>query len=91
MERGEARLALRALYLAGLAHLAHRELIRLARHKSNWDYDRELRRRARGNEGLLTAFDANLMAFEASWYGDHVVTSDTLGGFSQNLDRIRTC
>ena len=47
MERGELRLALRASYLAGLAHLGHRELIHLARHKSNRDYDRELHRRAR--------------------------------------------
>jgi hypothetical protein len=91
MERGETRLALRALYLAGLAHLGHRELIRLARHKSNREYDRELRRRARGNADLLSAFDANLLAFEASWYGEHAVTSETLGGFSRNLERIRAC
>jgi hypothetical protein len=91
MERGELRLALRAFYLAGLAHLGHRELIQIARYKSNRDYDRELRRRARGNADLLTAFDANLLAFEAAWYGEHAVTPDTLGGFSQNLERIRAC
>jgi hypothetical protein len=91
MERGELRLALRAFYLAGLAHLGQRELIRLARHKSNRDYDRELRRRARGNADLLAAFDANLLAFEAVWYGEHPVTPDTLGGFAQNLERIRAC
>lgn len=91
MDRGELRLALRALYLAGLAHLGRRELIAIARHKSNRDYDRELRRRARGNADLLSAFDANLLTFEASWYGEHLVTSETLGGFSQNLERIRTC
>jgi len=91
MDRGEMRLALRALYLAGLAHLGQRELIRIARHKSNWDYDRELRRRARGNDDLLTAFDANLTAFEASWYGEHEVTAEGLGGFTQNLERIRAC
>jgi hypothetical protein len=91
MERGELRLALRAFYLAGLAHLGHRELIRIARHKSNRDYDRELRRRARGNAALLTAFDTNLLAFEAAWYGEHAVTPNTLGDFSQNLERIRAC
>jgi hypothetical protein len=91
MEKGELRLALRAFYLAGLAHLGHRELIQIARYKSNRDYDRELRRRARGNADLLTAFDANLLTFEAAWYGEHAVTSDTLGGFSQNLERIRAC
>jgi hypothetical protein len=91
MEKGELRLALRASYLAGLAHLGHRELIRIARHKSNHDYDRELRRRARGNTGLLDAFDENLEAFERSWYGEHAVTPATLGSFSQNLERIRAC
>ena len=91
MERGERRLALRASYLAGLAHLGHRELLRIARHKSNRDYDRELRRRARGNTSLLDAFDENLEAFERSWYGEHAVTPDTLGSFSQNLERIRAC
>ncbi len=91
MERGEMRLALRAFYLAGLAHLGQRELIRIARHKSNRDYDVELRRRARGNADLLSAFDANLLVFEASWYGEHAVTREALGGFSQNLERIRAC
>ena len=91
MQSGQLRLALRASYLAGLAHLGHRELIRLARHKSNRDYDRELQRRARAQPELLTAFDRNLAAFERSWYGEHEVTAETLGDFSQNLDRIRAC
>jgi TRAP-type C4-dicarboxylate transport system permease small subunit len=41
-QRGELRLALRAFYLSSLAHLADRELITLARFKSNLDYEREL-------------------------------------------------
>ena len=91
MDRGELRLALRAAYLAGLAHLGQRALIRLARHKSNRDYDRELRRRARGNEPLLAAFDDNLNAFERSWYGEHTVTRELLGSFTGNLEKIRAC
>ncbi len=91
MQSGQFRLALRASYLAGLAHLGHRELIRLAKYKSNRDYDRELQRRARANPELLTAFDRNLLAFERGWYGEHEVTSETLGDFSQNLERIRAC
>lgn len=89
--KGDLRLALRASYLAGLAHLGHRDLILIARHKSNHDYGRELRRRARGNGSLLGAFDENLNAFERSWYGEHEVTSGTLGSFSENLERIRAC
>jgi hypothetical protein len=91
MQRGELRLALRASYLAGLAHLGHRELIRLAKYKSNRDYDRELRRRARANPDLLTAFDDNLDAFERAWYGEHAVTQEALGDFSRNLEKIRAC
>jgi Domain of unknown function (DUF4129) len=76
---------------AGLAHLGGRDLIRLAKHKSNRDYDRELRRRARTQEELLGAFDRNLDAFERAWYGDHPVTPEALGEFSANLERIRAC
>ena len=91
MEQGEFRLALRASYLAGLAHLGQRQFITIARHKSNFDYERELRRRARSRDELLAAFDENLEAFERAWYGLHEVTRDTLGGFNANLDRIRAC
>ena len=91
MEQGELRLALRASYLAGLAHLGQRQLISIARHKSNFDYERELRRRARSRDELLGAFDENLDAFERAWYGLHEVTRDTLGGFNANLERIRAC
>ncbi|MEP6672648.1 MAG: hypothetical protein ABJF10_26020 [Chthoniobacter sp.] len=91
MAKGELRLALRAFYLASLAHLGQRELIRLERYKSNHDYDRELQRRARGNGTLLAAFDENLLAFERGWYGDHAVTPVTLDGFSRNVERMKAC
>lgn len=91
MNKGELRLSLRAFYLATLSHLSARELIRLARYKSNRDYDRELQRRARGNATLLEAFDANLFTFEGAWYGDHEVSAVTLDGFAQNFERIRAC
>ena len=91
MSKGELRLSLRAFYLATLAHLGQRELIRLARYKSNHDYDRELQRRARGNASLLEAFDANLFIFEGAWYGDHEISPMTLDGFAQNFERIRAC
>ena len=91
MDQGELRLALRASYLASLAHLGRRELISIARYKSNLDYERELRRRARSREELLRAFDANLDAFERAWYGLHEVTRDILTAFNTNLERIRAC
>ena len=89
--RGELALALRAAWLAGLAHLGQRELLRLARHKSNRDYDRELRRRARSHADILAAFDENLRAVERAWYGRHAVTPGDFTTFTDNLERIRTC
>jgi hypothetical protein len=91
IEAGELRLALRAAYLAGLAHLGQRNLITIARHKSDRDYDRELRRRARARDELIAAFEENLRVFERAWYGLHEVTRETLGSFQQNLERIRGC
>lgn len=89
--RGDFALAMRAMWLACLAHLGHRELLRIARHKSNRDYDRELRRRARGNADLIDSFDRSLLTFERSWYGEHEVTREALGAFAQHLERIRAC
>jgi hypothetical protein len=87
--RDELVLALRAAWLAGLAHLGDRELIAIARHKSNRDYERELRRRARDRELLLAAFDTNLGVFERSWYGNHDVSREAFTLFESNLERIR--
>jgi hypothetical protein len=87
--RGELTLALRAAWLASLAHLGHRELIVISRHKTNRDYDRELRRRARDHAPLLSAFDQNLSSFERSWYGNHEVTTERFNHFESNLEQIR--
>lgn len=87
--RGELALALRAAWLASLAHLGQRELIRIARHKSNRDYERELRRRARDRGELMDAFDDNLLSVERSWYGKHEVTGEGYARFEKNHERIR--
>lgn len=69
--KGEWRLALRALYLASLAHLAQRELIRLAPSKTNHDYRVELRRRARAQPSVQEAFAETAGTFDRVWYGNH--------------------
>lgn len=89
--RGEMRLALRASFLAGLAHLGQRGLISIARYKSNLEYERELRRRARARGELTAAFDQNRAAFERSWYGPHAVTPEIIESFNRNLEKIRAC
>lgn len=89
IQKGEYRLAARALYLATLAHLGLRELIAIARYKSNRDYQRELGRRARSNADLLAAFGENVTLFEGVWYGAHETTEENLRRFSSNFDRIK--
>jgi hypothetical protein len=89
LERGELRLALRAFYFASLAHLASRNLISIARFKSNREYERELRRRAHSFPDLLSIFDDNLGSFERVWYGLHEVDSELVGRFAANVERMK--
>jgi hypothetical protein len=89
MAAGDLRLALRALYLASLAHLGQRELIVIAKFKSNHEYAHELRRRAQTRAALLAAFGENVSEFERAWYGMHEVTRSHLEHFSANVERIR--
>lgn len=88
MKKGSLRLALRALYLATLAHLAEHELITIAKYKSNRDYEHELVGRAYGYKGLSDLFSINVIAFDRSWYGNHKVGPEELRLFSQNQERI---
>jgi hypothetical protein len=91
LRNGEMRLALRAFFLSGLAHLAAREVLTLARHKSNRDYQAELRRRARDQAALLEAFAQNTRVVERVWYGRHEADADDLRRFEHNLEQIRAC
>jgi hypothetical protein len=67
---GEWRLALRALFLAQLARHADEGLLALARHKTNLEYEHELRRRLPGASDRQTRFRGQRLLFEAVWYGD---------------------
>ena len=89
LERGEARLALRAFYLATLAHLAEQNLITLAKFKSNRDYEREVFRRGHALAELPSLFAQNVSSFERVWYGLHEVTQDVVNDFADNLERMR--
>jgi hypothetical protein len=91
IERGELRLALRAFYLASLAHLAERNLITLAKFKSNRDYERELQRRSHALPELTATFSDNVSVFDRVWYGLHDVPSDLLERFRVNVERIKSC
>lgn len=90
LARGELRLALRAFYLASLAHLSERNLISLARFKSNRDYERELRRRGHSFPELLEVFGENVSVFERAWYGMHEVSDELVARFADNVERMRS-
>ena len=89
LERGELRLALRAFYFASLSHLAARNLISIARFKSNRDYERELRRRGHSFTDLLSVFGDNLESFERIWYGLHEVNRELVDRFAANVERMK--
>ncbi len=89
LAQGDLRLALRAFYLASLAHLGDRRLITLARSKSNRDYERELQRRAHALGALPELFARNLDLFERAWYGQHAVTADQVDRFTANLAQMK--
>ena len=90
LERGELRLAVRAFYFASLAHLAERNLISLARFKSNRDYERELRRRGHSFPELVSLFGENVRVIDRTWYGLHQVTAELVSRFAANVERIKT-
>jgi hypothetical protein len=91
LERGEFRVALRAFYLASLAHLARCELITIAKFKSNREYELELRRRAHALADLATVFAQSVSVFERVWYGMHDVNAELVEDFSAKVERIKTC
>ena len=89
LERGEYRLAIRAFYLATLAHLSQRNLIGITRFKSNREYEIELQRRAHAIPGMLLLFGENLFIFERIWYGLHDVNRELVQQFAATVDKIR--
>ena len=89
LERGELRLALRAFYLASLAHLAARNLIHLAKFKSNSDYEQELRRRGHSFPGLLARFTENVQVFDRVWYGMHQINTEVLNQFVARVEQLK--
>jgi hypothetical protein len=88
LSQGNHRLALRAFFLATLAHLAEDQRITIAPSKSNREYEQELRRKAHALQDLVGAFSENRKVFDAVWYGMHEVTKDVMQAFTQNHQRI---
>jgi len=89
LEQGDFRVALRAFYLATLAHLAARGLLTITRSKSNRDYERELRRRGHAIANLPALFGENVGIFDRAWYGLYEVDADVVEHFLGNLERMK--
>ncbi|WCJ60850.1 DUF4129 domain-containing protein [Fontisphaera persica] len=87
--RGEWRLALRALYLSALAGLARRELLALARGKSNREYVRELARKTHQHPGLLEPFQGLMQDFERVWYGRHAADAQLYQRCEEHLSHLQ--
>jgi hypothetical protein len=87
-DKGELRLAMRALYLATLAHLADHEMITIEVYKSNREYESELKRRAHEHPELISIFTTSLNLFERVWYGMYRIVRDDFDVFDANHQRI---
>jgi hypothetical protein len=90
LREGNPRLALRAFYLASLAWLGRQELLSINAGKTNREYERELRRRAREFPPVPGLFSDNVTAFERAWYGMHDVAREDVGEFRRRIDGMKT-
>jgi len=88
ISKGQTRLAIRALFLAGLARLGERGLLKIARFKSNRAYRTELELRVRHRTRLREAFEENTSLFERVWYGLHEIGDDAVKHFMENYEKI---
>jgi hypothetical protein len=91
--QGDYRLALRALYLAGLNYLGNRKLIDICRWKTGLDYRRELERRMRQNSAIhaemAPAFMRNVAIFERGWYGRHPVERGDVEALTLGIEEMK--
>jgi hypothetical protein len=80
---GDIRAAIRKGYIAVLCELGDRGLLRLARHKTNRDYLRDVRRSPQLAEGLGALTDK----FEQNWYGTRTAHPEDWQTFREGYDR----
>jgi hypothetical protein len=89
LDKGELRLAVRAMFLATLSLLAERELVNIARFKSNLDYRRELGLRAHARPEILETFSGSVTMYESVWYGLHEARRELFQRIAANQERLR--
>ena len=89
LAEGDLRHACRAIFLASIAALSDRKAVSVARHKTNLDYLREVRRRMHGSPRTIDAFGASAYSFERVWYGEHTPDMELIDMFMRNFETIR--
>ncbi len=85
---GNLRQALRAFFLATLAHLSEGGWVSIQKSKSNREYVRELQRRAHEKSVLAEIFASQADQFDRVWYGGRPVTDAELETYRLMQERI---
>ena len=88
---GDLRLAIRALFLAALSDLARRQLVQIAKFKSNRDYQREITRRSAAVPQRTSAFSAMMAVYERVWYGLYEPSGNMFSECEENVRLLRAC
>lgn len=88
MEKGEYRLALRALFFETLSCLSEKGLLSIAPFKSNREYHRELAMKAHEKHALLDLFGRTVTFVDRVWYGDAGLGKSELNDFAADQERI---
>jgi hypothetical protein len=86
---GDTRSAARAVYLAALSQLDTEKLITLGRHKTNLEYENELKRRGRSVPHVCLMFRRIAETFERSWYGLHRIDEQLVLELRSSLTTLR--
>ena len=81
---GDLRLATRAIFLASIASLNSKNALSIARHKTNFDYYREINRRYHFHPEAISAYRENLLGFEEIWYGTQQADNERISVFKDN-------
>ncbi|MDX2054583.1 MAG: hypothetical protein SFV15_19435 [Polyangiaceae bacterium] len=88
LRQGQPRLAVRALYLAGVSGLNAAGLVTASGTKSVLDYRIELGRRSLTHAEVGPVFGQIAAQFERVWYGEHTATAQTVAELCERTERL---
>jgi len=88
LSQGDLRHAVRAFYLGTLSHLARSQIITIKQYKSNYDYEVEIKRHARGKEQLCGTFSQTVIFLNSVWYGNRGLEAQEVLEFARQQEKI---